>query len=174
MATTDVPGSNPANGDALKLGCWSESKDGSLLLVEGFEQGLCTYCLFDLSGAEPIQYRDRMVDADFRALFVPPAGTPAEWTWHDKTPFPWDRVIRQGARPGLDYASAGAQLSAAERLRQRLIGQGRQLAQMILDGPQARAQAASHGEDPAAIRDALTATRDAVARLEQAISRLTP
>lgn len=174
MSTHDVPGSNPANGDELKMGCWAESKDGSLLLVEGYEQGLCVFCLFDLSGPDPIQYRDRMVEADFRALFVPKAGDTPEWTWHDKTPFPWDRVIKQGARPGLDYASAEAQLSAAERLRQRLIRQGRQLAGTILGAETARAEAARGGVDPAAVRDALTATRDAVARLDEAISRLSP
>jgi hypothetical protein len=48
------------------------------------------------------------------------AVTADRWTWHDKTPFDWDRVIKAGARPGLKYPSAADQLTAARRVAEAL------------------------------------------------------
>ena len=39
-----------------------------------------------------------------------------KWTWHDKTPFPWDRVIDAGARAGTRHAHADDLLNAAEKV----------------------------------------------------------
>jgi hypothetical protein len=119
VATTDVPGSNPANGDRLVMGAWAEHADGSRLFVEGMEGGLVTYSMFDMSKRPVVEYRDRMAEVDFRQRFAPTAG-PKPWTWHDKTPFPWDAIIREGAQPGVRLASAADQLTLAHQIADSL------------------------------------------------------
>lgn len=114
MATTDIPGSNPANGDKLAMGSWAEHADGSRLFIEGTEGGLVTYSMFDMSRRPVVEYRDRMGEADFRARFA--ASMAGAWTWHDKTPFPWDEVIREGAQAGVRLAGAADQITLAQRI----------------------------------------------------------
>ena len=108
MSTTDVPGANPANGDDLKMGCWAETDDGSLLFVESTENGRVVYSVFDTAKSPIIEYRDSMAEDAFKTTFT--SGTSGTsrivWTWHDKTGFPWDRVIKLGAREGGRLASA--------------------------------------------------------------------
>jgi hypothetical protein len=41
-----------------------------------------------------------------------------KWLWHDKTPFPWDRVIGTGVADGFRHASADGLLTAAQRVMQ--------------------------------------------------------
>lgn len=122
MATDQVPGSNPSNGDQLAMGCWAEAGKDSLLFVEGFdkEQKIVTYSLFDLSTDPITEFRDRMTEQGFRDLFVKGPGKDSNFVWHDKTQFDWGRVAKIGATPGLKYASATDQLSAAARLAKAL------------------------------------------------------
>lgn len=127
MSTSDVPGSNPANGDELKTGCWCEHKDGSRLFVEGMEGGLVTYSMFDLSRRPVIEYRDRMAEADFRQRFAPDQKANRVWTWHDKTPFPWDDVIKQGAQGGARLAGAADQITLARQIADSLSLRAREV-----------------------------------------------
>lgn len=118
MSTIDIPGSNPANGDQLHIGCWAEHADGSRLFIEGMEGGLVTYSMFDMSRQPVVEYRDRMVEAEFRQRFAPSGGL--VWTWHDKTPFPWNDVIQAGAQSGVRMASAQDQLTLARQVAESL------------------------------------------------------
>jgi hypothetical protein len=99
------------------MGCWSEHNDGSLIFVESTESGRVIYSMFDM-GTDPItEYRDSMPEAGFKKAFSFNAGdSDIKWTWHDKTPFPWDRVIRHGARDGARHVHAEDLLSAAQRV----------------------------------------------------------
>jgi hypothetical protein len=122
MSTNDVPGANPANRDALAMGAWAEHADGSLIFVESNEGARVIYSIFDMSKTPIVEFRDAMPEVNFKREYSWDPARPSgeKWTWHDKTPFPWDRVIREGARDGLRYASARDQLTAAERVAERL------------------------------------------------------
>jgi len=108
MSTNDVPGSNPQNGDKLSIGNWAEAEDGSLVLVEGNENNRVIFSVFDTSVTPVMEYRDSMSLPEFERYFsIRPTGQSSiKWTWHDKTLFPWDSVIKQGSRPGSRMASA--------------------------------------------------------------------
>lgn len=135
MAHDDVPGFKPENRDTLAMGCWAEHEDGSLILVESTEGGRVIYLIFDVSGLKKrpprplVEFRDAMPEAAFKREFSWSAGrTKDKWTWHDKTAFPWDRVIEMGATDGVRHASADDQISAAERVRRsREIHSGREV-----------------------------------------------
>ena len=131
MSTNDVPGSNPANRDELGVGCWAEHEDGSLIFVESTEGGRVIYSIFDTAENPIIEYRDSMAEGAFKKQFSwkPDDGKAKDrWTWHDKTPFPWDRVIKKGARDGRRDASADDTLTAAARVRKsREIRRGREV-----------------------------------------------
>lgn len=132
MSTSDVPGANPANNDQLAMGCWAEHSDGSLIFVESTEGGRVIYSVFDMSKEPPIEYRDAMPEGSFKNTFTwkpgKSTGTPNEkWTWHDKTPFPWDRVIKRGVTDGPRHPSADHLMSAAERVAQSLRLRGAEL-----------------------------------------------
>lgn len=133
MSTNDVPGYNPKNADKLAMGCWGESPDGSLIFVEGVENGRVIYSMFDAAFDPVVEYRDAMPEAEFKTVFSwkanrtavkgkPSDKVPAtiQWTWHDKTEFPWDRVIKKGAKDGARFASAHDQLSDAQRVADSL------------------------------------------------------
>lgn len=113
MSTNDVPGHKASNNDVLAMGSWAESKDGSLIFVESVENGRVIYSMFDTRHTPVLEYREAMPESDFKPAFSWKAdrsglkdkkasGVPADilWTWHDKMPFPWDRVIKNGARDG--------------------------------------------------------------------------
>lgn len=117
MSTNDVPGAKPENHDELAMGCWAEHADGSLILVESTEGGRVIYSIFDMSKDPITEYRDAMAEGAFKKVFSWKPESEDKWTWHDKTPFPWERVIRSGARDGIRYASAEDHLTAAERIR---------------------------------------------------------
>ena len=137
MSTYDCPGENPANHDKLAMGCWAEHADGSLMLVESTEGDRVIYSMFDMDKNPPIEYRDAMSEISFKSTFTWKPGddkkgwfskkiVPNEkWLWHDKTPFPWDRIIKAGVSDGPRYPSAAHTISAAERVAQslRLRGQ---------------------------------------------------
>jgi hypothetical protein len=118
MSTNDVPGANKNNADELHNGCWAEHEDGSLILVEGVESDRVIYSVFDLSQTPPMEYRDAMPKQDFEDKFsyAPCGSSSIKWTWHDKTQFPWNLVIKEGAKDGLRYACVDDQLSAAAKV----------------------------------------------------------
>ena len=116
MSTNDVPGAKAKNNDELAMGCWAEHEDGSLILVESVEGGYVVYSVFDLAEDPILEYRDKMAEGAFKKAFSWPTDTGDKWTWHDKTPFDWDRVIDGGAKGGVKIADAEAQISAAARV----------------------------------------------------------
>ena len=122
MATADVPGANPANADVLAAGCWAEHSDGSLMYVKGTEGGQVVYELYDLAQDPPVYYQDAMREQAFKDAFsYPPNGKSADkWTWHDKTPFPWHRVMKTFDKPRPVHADVHDTLSAAARVAQSL------------------------------------------------------
>lgn len=121
MSTSDVPGYKPENRDKLAMGGWAEHNDGSLIFVESVEGGRVIYSVFDMAKEPVVEYRDAMAEGAFKKTYSwtaeKKAGKDDRWTWHDKSPFPWDRVIKAGARDGVRYASADDHLTAAERIR---------------------------------------------------------
>ena len=142
MATHDVPGSNPANKDELSMGCWAEHDDGSLLFVDSTEGGVVVYEMFDMSKDPPVVYRDSMSEQDFKQFFswAPDVGSKKKkgkglfkgrqpqnekWLWHDKTPFPWDRVL--GTQDGPAFASASGLRTAAERVAESIRAKGQEV-----------------------------------------------
>jgi len=112
MSTKDVPGSNPANNDELAMGCWAESDDGSLILVEAVEGNQVVFSIFDVSKDPVVEYRDAMPKDGFETEF-----SKNDWTHHDKTPFPWDKVM-ENFNSGSRFASAEGLLNAAEKVAQ--------------------------------------------------------
>lgn len=122
MSTNDVPGAVAGHADVLAMGCWAEHADGSLIFVKGTERDQVVYEIFDMAEHPPISYTDAMAERDFKRQFSwPPAGVSADkWTWHDKTAFPWDRVMQGITRPRPREATAEAQLSAARRVAESL------------------------------------------------------
>lgn len=122
MSTNDVPGSNPSNHDQLGCGSWAEHEDGSLIFVQSTEGGRIVYMMFDTMSDTIIEYRDAMPERAFKQAFSwkPTDQKSIKWVWHDKTPFPWDRIIKDGAKDGLHFASADDQLSAAEKVARSL------------------------------------------------------
>lgn len=120
MSTNDVPGSKAANRDVLATGCWAEHDDGSLIFVEGVEGGTVVYSMFDMSRTPPVEYRDAMPQDGFEDQFSwDPDDDNIKWTWYDKTPFDWSRVM-QSFPAGPKDPSAGSTLSAAARVAQSL------------------------------------------------------
>lgn len=118
MSTYDVPGHNPTHGDRLAMGCWAEHSDGSMIFVEAVEAGTVVYSIFDVAQDPPVEYRDAMPESGFKSQFSF-GGKFGDWTWHDKTPFPWDRVM-QNFPSGSRRPSADAEMSAARRVAESL------------------------------------------------------
>lgn len=136
MSIQDVPGANLVNKDVLTVGCWAEHQDGSLIFIKGTENNQIVYELHDTQTKQ--YYPDAMRAFDFKTAFsFPPTGKSAfKWTWHDKTPFPWARVMQSVGRPVPRHADVRDMLSAAaqvaESLKLRAVkledeGQGEQL-----------------------------------------------
>ena len=121
MSTNDVPGANPVNKDVLAMGAWAEHEDGSLIFVESVEAGRVVYSIFDVDQDPPVEYRDAMPEVGFKSRFSwkPGQASGDKWTWHDKTLFPWDRVM-QDFPAGARRPSADAEISAAARVAQSL------------------------------------------------------
>jgi hypothetical protein len=119
MSTEDCPGYGNAASDELKVGCWAEHNDGSLIFVESTEGGRVVYSIFDMEKSPAVEYRDAMAEGAFKKSFSwsNKDGKGDKWVWHNRTPFPWDRIIQGGVRAGAKYASADDHLNAAERIR---------------------------------------------------------
>ncbi len=126
MSTHDVPGAKAENKDELTMGCWAEHEDGSLVFVEGVEGGDVVYSMFDVQTDPPVEYRDAMPRDGFVSQFSWPTVDDIEWTWHDKTSFPWDRVM-ENFPSGTRAPSAAQTLSAAQRVAQSLDLQAQEL-----------------------------------------------
>lgn len=128
MSTNDVPGARAANNDELGLGCWAEHEDGTLLFVESTEADRVIYSVFDTRKNPPMEFRDAMPEDGFKKHFSWDPNSKDDdqikWTWHDKTPFPWDRIIEEGIPEGVRHASAQHLLTAAEKVAEKrdLIG----------------------------------------------------
>lgn len=122
MSTNDVPGANPVNKDVLAAGSWAEHADGSLLFVKGNEGGQVVYELYDVAQSPPVSYNDAMAENAFKKAFsFPPVGDSKEkFTWHDKTPFPWKRVMQSFDKPRPNFADVADNLSAAARVANSL------------------------------------------------------
>jgi len=135
MSTHDVPGANKANHDVLTAGCWAEHEDGSLLFVKGTEQGQVVYELYDLAQDPPVYYQDAMTDTTFKDQFSFRAGiSDIDWVWHDKSPFPWSRVMRTFERPAPLHADVQDMLSAAARVAESLKLRAQGLDQNAVSG----------------------------------------
>lgn len=127
MSTQDVPGHGSAKNDTLCLGIWGEHNDGSLLFVESTEGGRVIYSIFDMAQDPIVEYRDAMPEKGFKESFSfgsKYSKVDAGWVFHDKTPFPWDRVMAAGAKDGMRYASAEDQLNAAQKVAESMKMRG--------------------------------------------------
>ncbi len=135
MSTNDVPGAKAANRDELSMGCWAEHEDGSLIFVESSEGNRVVFSLFDMAKKPIMEYRTAMPEVNFKKEFTwdPKDKSSIKWTWHDKTPFNWDRIIGAGFQEGMRYASAGDVLSAAQRIAERLNISGHDLQRSMHD-----------------------------------------
>ncbi len=129
MSTNDVPGAKAANNDELAMGCWAEHEDGSLIFVEGTEGDKIVYSIFDVSQDPPVEYRDAMPEDGFKKHFSWDSKNPQseKWTWHDKTPFDWERIIGKGVGSGQKYPSAHHQLTAAQRVAKHIGVEGQEV-----------------------------------------------
>jgi len=125
MSTNDVPGHKPENQDKLAMGCWAEAEregDDSLILVESVENHRVIFSVFDLAKKPMMEYRTAMAEGDFKGFFSWKPGEQkpgGKWRWHDKTQFPWNKIIKEG-QEGVKFASAEEQLSAADEVRAHL------------------------------------------------------
>lgn len=130
MGTTAVPGAAKRNMDKLSEGCWGEADDGSLILVVGHETGSVVFDLYDLDQQPPMFFRSSLIEKEFKEAFsVPPIGKSLDtWTWHDKTTFPWNRVMKRFSDITPHYADVEDQLSIAQRIAQRLGVKGKKVA----------------------------------------------
>lgn len=127
MSTNDVPGANPDNDDELGMGCWAEHDDGSLIFVESTEGDRVIYSMFDMAKTPPIEYRDAMAQPTFEKTFSYGNDLDEVWTWHDKTAFPWDRIIKAGIPDGTRHAFARHTQAAAERVADSLKLRGEEV-----------------------------------------------
>lgn len=128
MSTSDVPGAKASNRDELSMGCWAEHDDGSLIFVESTEGGRVVYMIFDIAADPPVEYRDAMNEQPFKKKFSWAGDKKKDkWTWHDKTPFPWDRIIDAGTKSGVGFASADHLETAAKRVAQSRKLRGKDL-----------------------------------------------
>ena len=134
MSTKSVPGAVKANNDELAMGGWAEHEDGTLIFVKGVEGGSVVYSMYDVASDPPTEYTDAMSQMGFEDQFSfdskkrkKAEGTEdIEWTWHDKTPFPWQRIMDLFPS-GQREASADGILSVARRVAESLNLRGSKL-----------------------------------------------
>ena len=122
MSTADVPGFDKKNNDKLAMGSWAEHEDGSLIFVQATEGGRVIFEMFDPTMQDQM-FRHAMPEKDFKEKFSFKSGksiADQKWTWHDKTVFPWDRVIQSGVKPGVHFRDAVTQISAELKVAEAL------------------------------------------------------
>lgn len=117
MSQEDVPGCGVSKHDTLACGVWAEHDDGSLLFVEANEGGRVIYSLFDMDKEPVTEYRDAMATGAFQRQFSFSFSKSDKWIWHNRTPFPWDKIISAGGRDGVRHADVEDTLTEAERIR---------------------------------------------------------
>ncbi len=143
MSTNDVPGHNPVNNDDLAMGCWAEHEDGSLMLVQSSEGGRIIYSVFDMAADPPLEYKDTMAEKAFKKQYSwdKKKSKKDKWTWHDKSRFPWDKVMSSDIQQGVGYVSADDFETAAGR-----VAKSRKLRGTELDDDDTEQMAAKFGE----------------------------
>ena len=122
MSTIDCPGANPVNNDKLSRGCWAEHKDSSLIFVKDIDENdRVIFEMYDLTDPkDPVYYPHAMSKTDFEKQFSYKSKVQdVKWTWHDKTPFVWDKVMRIISNP-VPARPAEAQISAAKKVAESL------------------------------------------------------
>ncbi len=129
MSTNDVPGANPVNRDKLARGCWAEHEDGSMIYVKDIdENSRVIFEIYDFAKPnDPVYYPSALSLIDFEKTFSydpkktnkSPTGD-IKWTWHDKKPMPWERVMREIDKPVPVSANVVDTLSAAARIADSL------------------------------------------------------
>lgn len=125
MSTNDVPGANAANNDQLAMGCWAEHEDGSYILVLSTENDEVIFSMFDTKDPTVPQFNDKLPRKEFERHFSWDSknSKSIKWTWHDKTPFPWDLIIKHGAsKDGVMPSSAGSQIESAAAVMAKILG----------------------------------------------------
>lgn len=126
MATTDVPGYNPTNNDKLSRGSWAEHDDGSLIFVKDIDENdRVIFDLYDLANLQhPIFYPNALALYEFEKTFSyepkKKKKVNLKWTWHDKTEFPWERVMRVIQSPLPVATNVQDTLTAAAQMAQSL------------------------------------------------------
>jgi hypothetical protein len=122
MSTQDVPGFDDLKSDAkqdeLHIGVWGEHSDNSLILVEGVEQGRVVFSIFDMSPTPPMEYRDSLPEKQFKSQFSFNSKSSIikqGWVWHDKTQFPWNKIM-DNFPDGTRYPSADVAVNEAQRI----------------------------------------------------------
>jgi hypothetical protein len=126
MSTDTVPGADPKNRDKLARGCWAEHEDGSLIYVKDIDENdRVIYEIYDFKDpGSPVYYPHAMPLKEFEKTFSydpkKKAADTVKWTWHDKTPMPWDKVMRQIERPYPVLANVGDNFTAAQRMAESL------------------------------------------------------
>jgi len=118
MSTQDVPGFGCAVRDELAIGVWGEHPDGSLILIEGVEQGRVVFSMFDMEPTPPIEYRDSLPEDQFKRQFSFSSSDSIVkdgWQWHDKTQFPWNKIM-DNFPDGTRFPSADVIMNEAQRL----------------------------------------------------------
>jgi hypothetical protein len=103
----------------LGVNSWAEHKDGSLVRVDGLEGDSVIFSVIRVDAKPALEYRDAMALADFNKEFSPGNKLGLTWTWHDKTPFPWDRVMKV-VPSGTKAVSVQDTMSAAQRVGEDL------------------------------------------------------
>lgn len=104
MSTNDCPGARKSNNDELHGGCWAEHPDGSLIIVHSTEGKRVLYDVFEIKEASIREFRGIMAETEFKEEFSYNAkkdkgdGVSERWTWHDKTEFPWDKIMEAGEK----------------------------------------------------------------------------
>ena len=127
MSTQCAPGYKGSNSDSandvLFKGCWAEADAESLLFVEDIDEkdNIVIFNIFDLSKDPILDYRDSMTIDDFKEEFSYGSKMNKKikgnkWTWHDKTKFPWKKIIKAGGQDGMRIAEANQVLSLAAQL----------------------------------------------------------
>lgn len=127
MCEHDVPGVGKNANEILAAGCWAEHEDGSLIYVKGTEGGRIIYDIFDLSSDPATYFTDAMPETQFKDFYSWDSTKTGsiKWTWHDKTPFPWDKVIKNVKKPTPQFVNIDDYVSAAKKVFDSLRKMGR-------------------------------------------------
>jgi hypothetical protein len=82
--------------------------------------------MFDLSSNPPMEYRDAMPEKGFKDHFSYEDEDDEQWLWHDKTTFPWNKVMAV-FKDGTKFTSAIDQIKAAQRVADVMMIKGQRL-----------------------------------------------